>query len=56
MPYRNLNKGRNLMALFNKVFDARMLVGIIGALSLAIVVKGVAAHFGIDLMSPFPHG
>jgi hypothetical protein len=56
MPYTHSNKERDLMALFNKIFDARMLVRIIGALGIALVVKGVAAYFDFNWMVPFPHG
>ena len=44
------------MLHFNKVFDARMLMRIIGALSLALVVKGVAAYFDFNWLVPFSHG
>jgi hypothetical protein len=56
MPYTQGNKEWNLMALFNKIFDDRMLMRIIGALCIALAIKCVAAHFGIDLMAPFPRG
>jgi hypothetical protein len=46
----------NSMSLFNKVFDTRTLVRIIGALSALLVMKAVAAYLGFSWMAALASG
>jgi hypothetical protein len=46
----------NSMSLFNKMFDTRTLVKIIGALSALLVMKAVAAYLGFSWMAALASG
>ena len=46
----------NSMSLFNKMFDTRTLVRIIGALSALHVMKAVAAYLGFSWMAALASG
>jgi hypothetical protein len=54
-PLGNGDAG-NVMSLFNRLFDTRTLIKIIGVLSALLVMKGLGAYFGFSWMAALASG